>query len=289
MPLNDDQNYAPLAAAKTPAHKLPANKKNGRKGIAVFPCLLPCVILTASLSIQGCGSSTPVKDRKESADIHLQLGVRYLDLNKLNYAKENLELALELEPRNAEVRNALAVLYERLKQPKDSKALYLQALELAPDDFGIQNNYGRFLCEQGEYDEGMRYLESALASPLNDRQWIALTNTGLCYLTQNKIDDAEAYFRKALQLQAFYAPALLEMQKISYRKAQYWASKGFLDRYLSVGKHTSETLWYAYQTERALGNSSASENYRSMLLEKFPLSDEAKKIIAVQRKTKHDE
>ena len=72
------------------------------------------------------------------------------------------------------------------------------------------------------------------------------------------------------------------MQKIAYEKGDFWAAKGFLQRYLSVADHTAETLWYAAQAERALGNKELAKQYKSLLLEKFPLSNEAKKIAGVK-------
>ena len=208
-------------------------------------------------------------------------------MNRLSVAKEHLEKAHDLDSGNAEVLNALAFLYEKLRQPEEAKVLYEDAFDSAPENLGVLNNFGRFLCEQGEYGRGMSYLKQAISSPLNNRLWLALTNAGRCELAQGHDDAAEAYFKQTLQLQAFYAPALLEMQKISYKKAEYWRAKGYLGRYLSAGKHTAETLWYAYQTERALSHSSAAEEYRKMLLETFPLSEEAKQIISARKNLKN--
>jgi type IV pilus assembly protein PilF len=86
---------------------------------------------------------------------------------------------------------------------------------------------------------------------------------------------AEGYFRQALQVNPEYAPALQEMQKISYHHQQFMSARAFLERYLSVSKHTAETLWFAYQTERALGNAQAADDYKQQLLTLFPASKEA--------------
>ena len=250
---------------------------NGKLGI------LQICVFAMAMAMLACSSTGTARNKKESADIHLQLGIRYLGMDRLSFAKEHLEKAVELDSGNAEALNALAFLYEKLRQPEKADELYEDALDAAPDDLSVQNNFGRFLCEHGQYEKGMNYLKQAVSSPLNNRQWLALTNAGRCELKQGRVDAAEAYLRQALQIDASYAPALLEMQKLSYQKAEYWAAKGFLGRYLSVGKHTAETLWYAYQTERALGNRSAAEDYRKMLLETFPLSKEAKQIISARQ------
>ena len=216
--------------------------------------------------------------RDDSASIYLQLGVRYMDLGKLEIAKENLQLAQEKDPNNSQVHNAFAFLYEKLNDYKLAQENYERAIDVSPDDWSVQNNYGRFLCDRGEYEQGMALLAQAISTQLNDRQWLALTNAGRCQLAMKQQQSAKAYFKQALILNNTYAPALLEMQKMSYLSGEYWAAKGYLQRYLSVADHTSGTLWFGMQTERALGNQALAKEYQNLLLEKFPLSDEAKQI-----------
>ncbi len=232
-------------------------------------------------ALAACGSASNTKS-DNSTDIHLQLGVRYLSMNKLELARDNLLQALKEDSDNVQAHNALAFLYEKLNQPDKAKEHYESALDLKPDDLSVKNNFGRFLCERSESEEGMELLVETSSSPLNDRQWLALTNAGRCQLGMGQKQQAETYFRQALQLNNAYAPALSEMQKIAYQNGDFWASKGFLQRYLGVADHTAETLWFAAQAERALGNKELAKEYKKLLLEKFPLSDEAKKIVGVK-------
>ncbi|MGZ8136254.1 MAG: type IV pilus biogenesis/stability protein PilW [Methylococcaceae bacterium] len=238
----------------------------------IIICLLPVLLIA-------CASPTK---KKESADVYLQLGVRYLSMNRLEAAKENLERALQYEPDNFQAHNVLAFLYEKIEKYPEAKAHYKTALNLSPDDLGVQNNYGRFLCEQGEFDEGMALLSKAIANLLNDRAWLALTNAGLCQMDMGQKQKAKTFFKQALQLNENYAPALLEMLKLSYQNGEYWPAKGFLQRYAAASAHTSESLWFAMQTEKALGNESEAREYQNLLLEKFPFSNEAKQFGSVR-------
>jgi type IV pilus assembly protein PilF len=239
---------------------------------------LTVVVLAACASLGETGAK-----KKEKAETYLQLGVRYMNLNKLDIAKENLLQAVDYDSGNAQAHNALAFLYEKLKQYDDAEDEYESALSLKPNDVGVLNNYGRFLCDRGESDKGLTLLTQAGSDPMNERSWIALTNAGRCLLNKGDRQQAEPYFRQALELNKAYAPALSAMQKISYQKGDLWAAKGFLERYLSVSAHTSETLFIAFQTERALGNSDRATEYRNQLLEKFPISNEANKIRSVSQ------
>ena len=224
----------------------------------------------------------PLTD-EELAEVNLKLGVRYLSLNMLATAKEKLDTAYEYDSNNADVNNALGVLYERLDQDKQALEYYKDALSLDDDNATIKNNYGRFLCERGDYQTGMVLLKQALAMPLNNRKWFTYTNVGVCEVNHGSQQLAEDNFRQALQINRNYQPALLEMQKTSYRTGKYMSARAFLERYLAVANHTPETLWYAVQTERALGNQKLSEEYRDTMFRKFPTSKEAQQLKMIPR------
>ena len=219
----------------------------------------------------------PLTD-EELAEVNLQLGARYLEMNMLSVAKNKLEIALKLDSNNAGIYNAFGVLYERLKQYAIAKQYYKDAISLDDNNFSIKNNYGRYLCETGEYQSGLMLLNEALDMPFNNRKWFTYTNIGICEMKQGRMELAEDNFRQALQLNRSFSPALSEMQKISYRTGKYMSARAFLERYLAVAKHTPETLWYAVQTERALGNQELTEEYRETLFSLFPMSKQAQQL-----------
>jgi type IV pilus assembly protein PilF len=95
-------------------------------------------------------------------------------------------------------------------------------------------------------------------------------------------DLAIQYLKQALNQNGNYAPALLEMQKSSYQLGDYRAAQDYLQRYLGQESHTPATLWIAIQTEQALGNNSLANEYRNLLLDKFPMSNEAKQVSGIR-------
>jgi type IV pilus assembly protein PilF len=218
---------------------------------------------------------------EEKADLYLQMGVRYLDMNMTLPAKEKLEIALGLNSKNAEIHNALGVLHERLNQQSIAGSYYQQANKMSANNFSIKNNYGRFLCESGKYQEGVALLKQALMMPLNNRKWFAYTNIGRCESKNSDKELAESNFRQALQENSRYSPALQAMQKMSYDNGNYLSARAFLERYLAVAQHTSETLWYAVQTERGLGNKSMADQYKEKLFSLFPVSKQTVQMKAV--------
>ncbi len=235
-----------------------------------------CIVLLAT-ALSGCSWFSKAPAEKPT-DIYLQLGIRYMELNKLELAKENLQKALEKDSRNAKAHSALAFLYEKINHFDEARQHYEAALSLSPDDIGIENNYGKFLCDRRQFDRGLSLLAQATSNLLNDRQWMALTNTARCHLGMGQRSQAISLLKQALDMNEKYPPALLEMQKISYQMGDYKAAEDYLQRYLGEAAHTPETLWVGIQTEQALGNLSLANEYRSLLLDKFPNSNEAKQI-----------
>ena len=234
-------------------------------------------LLVALFFVTSCDSMRDESIKNtESANIYLQLGVRYMDLNKLEIARDNLQLALKKDPQNSQVHNACGFLYEKLQDNQQAKFHYEQALKFSPDDWSVQNNFGRFLCDNHEIVQGLTLLKLASATSLNDKQWIALTNAGRCEIEREQKQSAQVYFEQALRLNASYAPALLEMQKVSFQTSDYLAAQTYFKRYMDVGSYTPASLWIAKQTEFALGNNTIARDYEEILLEKFPLSNEAK-------------
>jgi type IV pilus assembly protein PilF len=239
-------------------------------------------VLAIAFSLTACSWFSGNESAEKPSEIYLQLGVRYMEIDKLELAKENLLKALEKDSGNARAHSALGYLYERINRFDEAKQHYENAINLAPDDVGIQNNYGRFLCERRQFDKGLAYLTQSATNMLNDQQWMPMTNAARCHLGMGQQPLAEALLKQALDLNQNFAVALFEMQKMSYQRGDYRAAEDYLQRYLSQAKHTPETLWIGIQTEQALGNLSLANEYRDLLLEKFPLSNEAKQIAGIR-------
>jgi type IV pilus assembly protein PilF len=233
-----------------------------------------CLLLAALVAC----SSIFEKEGTDAVDVHLQLGVRYLSLNNLPMAKENLELALQSDSESIPAHIALAFLYEKINKYDEARVQYEQALKLDPENLNLQNNFGRFLCDRREFDKGMDLLTKASTNMLNENPWMPLTNAGRCQMAIGDKGKAGTYFEKALEFNSNYAPVLQEMQKMSYQNGDFKAAREYLVRYLTVAEHTPESLWLAIQTENALGNQTLAKDYTNQLLEKFPYSNEAKQI-----------
>jgi type IV pilus assembly protein PilF len=234
------------------------------------------------IAVAGCSPSLTRPTRANdpygtlsASEVYLQKGVQYMEAGNYEVALQDLKRAIELDRRNSEAYNAIAVLYQRLEQPREADANFRKAVSANAENFGARNNYGRFLCTQGKYAEGLEQFQKVIDSRLYNLPWVALTNAGLCARAGGKRAEAEQYLRKALEYQPGFPPALLEMARLSREGGQYLSARAFLERFQGATDPTPESLWLGIEIETALGNSDTAAKYARTLLESFPETREA--------------
>lgn len=226
----------------------------------------------------GCPSANHKRSDTEQrvlSERFVELGVHYMNFGQFNVALEKLEHALDIDDDNANAHNSIAVFYERIQENLLAENHFKVALNLAPKDVSVLNNYGRFLCNNGDNQQGMIYLNRSADTLLNERPWFALTNLGQCQFKQGDIVAAERSFRLALQKKPSYAPALLNMAEISYEQSVFIKTRAFIERFLNYSKATAKALLLGFLAEQELEQEHKAAEYKSELLLRFPLSEEA--------------
>ncbi|MCD6048574.1 MAG: type pilus biosis/stability protein PilW [Gammaproteobacteria bacterium] len=109
-----------------------------------------------------CQTSTNSSiDLKQAAEINTTLGLMYIKQNNFQVAEEKLFLAEQQDKSSQHVTLALAYFFQKTHQRKLANDYYQKALNRAPDDCEVWNNYGAFLCEEGQYVQGLYWLTQA--------------------------------------------------------------------------------------------------------------------------------
>ena len=104
---------------------------------------------------------------------------------------------------------------------------------------------------------------------------VEITNAGICAYKNNRVSDAENYFRRALAMQENNPVALLQMSQLSYDQDNVLSARGYLQRYLAIARHTPASLWLGIRIERELGDKDTLSSYKLALRNNFPNSREA--------------
>lgn len=224
-------------------------------------------------------SYTSYSERAQQvSEANLQLGVAYMQNGQLDKALEKLERARQARKDNAQVYNALGLLYRKMQQDAEAEQHFKHALKLEPGNSSILNNYGLLLCQNERYDEAEAVFIESAENPLYRKPELALTNAGTCAMENDKPDKAEKFFLSALNKNATVAPALIQMTEISFMKGDYPAAQHYLNRYIRISPHTPKSLWLGVQIERRLGNRDTASSYALLLRNTFPDTEEAEEL-----------
>nr|WP_028380636.1 type IV pilus biogenesis/stability protein PilW [Legionella cherrii] len=156
-------------------------------------------------------------DLSKAASYNVQLGLGYLKQGDRPRAKKKLITALEQEPNSPDVNSAMAYYFEQTKELDQAEKYYLKALSVAGNSGAQLNNYGAFLCRQGDYKKAEAYFLKAV----NDLKYLhtagAYENAGLCALSVPNEDKAKSYFAKALNQDPSRKVSFYELLKLEIK------------------------------------------------------------------------
>ncbi len=116
----------------------------------------------------------------------------------MEVALQELDIAVKLNPNNAKSYNVYGLVYALLGQDDKAQQNFRRALELAPNDSEIRQNWGWYLCTHGRARESMQEFDLAVRNPLYKTPDVSLVNAGKCAASIGEKKRAEEYFRRAL-------------------------------------------------------------------------------------------
>ncbi len=163
------------------------------------PSFLLTVLLTGAVLLSACsGKHTPPKEDATAKQVesHFRLGLDALEKNNLPKAFDELLHAEQLDPKRADVIDALAYAWRLRGDLEKSHAYYRRALAIDPAA-RTWNNYGSLLLSMQKPKEAEDAFRKALEDPRYNRPDFAYINLGDALLMQNRLSEAIAAYRQA--------------------------------------------------------------------------------------------
>ena len=222
----------------------------------------------------GLNSTSPVR----AAEINTRLGIGYLERGQYEVALEKLQIAVLEDPGHVPAHFALALLFERLGDDGNAERHYRAADRLAPDDGGVQNAYGVYLCRQRDFVEADRHFRRAMQDPFYATPAVALTNAGSCARRAGLEQQATDYLREALNIDGNNPDALYNLAEIYYLQGDSFRARAFLQRLEAQGTAEAATFLLGFRIESDLGNQDEAERYAVALERDFPTSPETEQV-----------
>ncbi len=220
-------------------------------------------------------ASSPVSEQapsglaEKSAKTHTELGTLYLQAGNLTVALEEARIAAATDPTYAPALNLLGLVHLMLNETPQARAAFERAIQLAPGDPQIANDYGWFLCQSGREQEAFKYFEAAARNPLYKTPTRPYTNAGLCYLRIKDEKAAETNFQRAVLMDGSNAQAIYQLSNLFYRRGDYYKAKQLLGDLHRLIEPNAESLWLGVRVERKIGDRQAEASYSSQLRRKF--------------------
>ena len=229
---------------------------------------------TASTDLRTASDATASEKR---ANIRLQLAAGYYQEGKYEIALDEVKKALAAEPGLADGYNMRGLVYSAMGERKLAEASFRRALDLAPNDPDLKNNYGSFLCQQGEEARAIPYFDAALAHRNYGTPVSALVNAGNCSLKLKRIDAAERYMLEALRIAPELPMVSSALAKVYYARGDYARAQSFLSRVLAsqrIDRLEADVLWLAVRLGRKTGDRSMEPTLVGQLYKNYPGSPE---------------
>ncbi|MCP5195570.1 MAG: type IV pilus biogenesis/stability protein PilW [Gammaproteobacteria bacterium] len=243
-----------------------------------FPSILPLMLLLAA-----CASTQEQAFNRDVAEANFKLGVGYMQSGHFEVATEKLLKALQYDDNYPEAHNAIAILYEEIREYGPANEHYRRAIDLKPDYTLARLNYARFLClrEPARAAEGENAFQQIIADPSNAGANAAEAYAGLAICARQRNDPAQAeiWLRQALDLNANNTSALFELARLSQTQNKTLQARAFLQRYHSLSHPTPQSLWLGITIESSQdGDPLLHRDYSALLMAQYPNSDEARRL-----------
>jgi type IV pilus assembly protein PilF len=209
-------------------------------------------------------------DKRAAA--HVELGLDYLRRDQYDVAREELDLAVSIDPDSDEAHHGKALLMAEMGYPEEAISGFARAVRLNPRNYVAINDYGIYLCQQGQYDAGLKVLQQAEERPDNRLRPTTWLGIGLCHYRAGDTEQAQEFLRQVLKVTPTLTQALEPMADMSYRKGNYLSSRAFVERFIATGAITEGILVTGANTELQLGDGDKARQYISELRRRFPES-----------------
>ncbi|HER34236.1 MAG: type IV pilus biogenesis/stability protein PilW [Halothiobacillaceae bacterium] len=241
--------------------------------------------LVGALVLTGCaatgggdGIERYVGQNREAAEVNTELAAGYMREGQIKIAVEKIRRAIDYDEGYGPAHHVHALLMNRLGEEKKAREAFERAVRLEPDNADLANNYGGFLCSQGDFKRAQAMFKRAYEDPLYETPAFALLNSGRCYQSAGDSARALEQFRRALDKDARQREALLGLAESLFATGKVQEAAEAMRRYESRHRHTAESLATAIAIDKATGDRQALKNHRLILRGRFPDSPEAKAI-----------
>jgi len=239
-----------------------------------------CILALGACASTGGPASSSSKTEVTASDraiMHAQLARGYMAKKQYAVAKEELDKALVRDPKSPVANYVMALLMLELEQFDIAEERFRTAVNVRPVNASAAHDFGMFLCQTDRQVESVEYFELAASDPLFKQRPLSYMRAGEC-LAKVRDKRASAYLKRSLDENPTLKPALYYLADIFYNDKNYLSARAYIERFFAITKPQPVPLLLAYKIESAMGAVDQMEHYKTLLLEEFPGSRQAREL-----------
>jgi Tfp pilus assembly protein PilF len=192
--------------------------------------------------------------RKFSAAVKKRFdkGVELFDNKQFEEAAVEFTEALKLDSKQPAVHSRLGDSYKNIGKYEEALASYEKSLELDPINASVYTNKGEILNKLGREKESLEAFQKATELSPGGGGALSLCNIGITHLNNGNLEEAESFFRKAIESDSSYAEAYYLLATcLSSNMDTVPESLDYFRQYIELGSN-SENVEAAKQIIEAL-------------------------------------
>ncbi|MEQ1805373.1 MAG: type IV pilus biogenesis/stability protein PilW [Burkholderiaceae bacterium] len=215
-------------------------------------------------------------DASKRARVRLELAGAYFGRGQMEFALDQVKMAIQADPTQSEAFNLRGLIYASLGDDKLAEESFRRALQLNARDADTMQNLGWYLCQRKRFDEAHAQFEQALAVPRYRDSARTYLTQGICYLQAGQLEPAERSLVRASELDPGSASAAFTLADVLYRRKEYERARFHVRKVNTVSEvATAQSLWLAARIEHRLGQTRVRQELGQQLRRRFPESREA--------------
>ena len=212
------------------------------------------------------------------AQLHAEIASGFYERGQMDVALQELAIAIKLDPTNARIYNVYGLVYAVLGEDANAQRNFQTALELAPTDSEIRQNWGWFLCTHGKARESSGGVRPGGAqSALQDARRRAHQRRQVLGGDRRR-QACRGVFQACARINVNSITAAYNLSLLAYREKRLDEARALIRRVMQQPSPPPDALYLGMCIERKLGDRPSEASYVSQLRNRYPDSAEARAI-----------
>jgi len=235
-----------------------------------FLCAAYIALLCISI---GCANGQLQRDQGQ---LHMRIGVGYLNQGKYPQALTELLKADQLDPNDPSIQNNLGLAYYVRKDFKAAEAHIRKAIKLYPNYSDARNNLGHLLTDLGRYDEAITELNIVIKDLTYQTPERAFLNIGIAYMKKGDFNGALNNFKKSMESNTRFCPAYNYYGQTLFQQQKYTDAIDSFDQALALcNNNYDEAHYYSAISYYKVGQTEKAKARLEEVEKQYPQSDYA--------------